>query len=234
MMIKRILLIDNEDLSETISEIEDLGKNQNIAIECYPLYIGLPDGNDVINSQGKIDVSLVRDKFLVQYSNLRFHMVASDFQLNDETIDGVKILNQFKSFPNTRKAKRILYSSELTEIIQGYLEDYKEGNKDFEASWKNFKALIQLDILDFLQRDEMEKPIVDNIRRVIENDEDFLIDELLGNGSLSFNSSIEIYEGLNFSEIAEKISSNDSQSLNFKKRLINLAVAHSAYLKDGE
>lgn len=230
-MSKNLLIIDNEDLTGTISEIEKLSRTKGISIECFPLYIGLPDGNDVINESGEIDIKLVKNKFNDKYGTIRFHMVASDFKLNDENIDGVEIIRQFNNITNTKKASKILYSSELIEIVQEYLDSYKKKS-DFDKSWNSFKTLIKLTILDFSKREDVEKNIVNFIEKISEQEDDFIIDQLLGNKDLRFNPSIEIYDGLSFNQIAEKISKNDPSSLTFKKKLIELAISHFGYLEN--
>jgi hypothetical protein len=230
-MAKRLLIVDNDDLTETISEIEKLAKAKRISIECFPLLIGLPDGNEVIED-GKISIALVKEKLASEYGSLRFHMIASDFRLNDEHVDGVEILRQFGAITNTRKAKRILYSAELEEIVQEYLDGYKNQQKNFQDSWDSFRTLIKLEILDFTKRENVEQSIVDAIARISEQEDDFILEELLANKDLRFNSTIEIYEGLTFGEIADKICGNDSLSLNLKKKIIQMTISHLAHLEN--
>jgi hypothetical protein len=231
-MYKKLLLIDNEDLTETITTIENLAKGKGFGVECYPLYIGLPDGNDVVDEAGKIKIPLVFEKLKKLYGNTRFHLIASDFNLNEENgIDGIRILNSLESQINTKKSKRVLYSSQLIDIVEDYLKLYKEDN-DFDGAWLKFKSLIRLNILDFLLRDDMEKNIVDKLEKIIEQEDDFIIEELLANSDLKFNPSLEIYNDFTFKEIADKILVNDPSSLKFKKKLIQLSISHFGYLEN--
>lgn len=231
-MAKRILLIDNDDLTESIITLNDLARKKNIPIECYPLQVGLPDGNDVVDINGKIDFNLVLAKFNELYGNLRFHIMASDFKLNDDIIDGVEIIRRFNAIPNTIKTGKILYSSELEEIVQKYLDDYKNGTKNFQSSWTSFKTLIKLNILDFAKREVIEESILNYIQKISEQEDDFIVDELLANSDLEFNPSLEIYSDFKFKEIADKILTNDPSSLKFKKKLIQLSISHFGYLKN--
>lgn len=231
-MAKNLLIIDNEGLSETVREIKDLCTRKNFAVECYPFYIGLPEGNNVINNEGKIDIELIKREFTNKYGSIRFHMVASDFVLNDEKIDGTNIINLFNNFPNTKKSKKILYSSEIDEIIESYLNKYKEGAADFENTWENFKTLIRIEIIDFVKRDAIEKKIADNIEKVEDDSDDFIMENLLANSDLKFKKLLEIYEGKTFSEIATLIKQEDSQSVNFKKKLIEYSIANLSELND--
>lgn len=231
-MAKKLLLIDNEDLTETIATIENLSKGKGFEIKCYPLYVGLPSGNDVVDEKtGRIKISLIHEKLKVLYGNTRFNLIASDFNLEDPEIDGIKVLSSLDSQINVKNAKRILYSSQLIDIVEDYLKIYKDDD-NFDGAWTKFKSLIRLNILDFLLRDDVEKNIVDKIEKIIEQEDDFILGELLNNPDLTFNPSIEIYEGLTFAEIADKILANDSQSVKFKKKLIQLAISNIGYLKN--
>jgi len=231
-MAKNLLIIDNDEQSEAIIELKAQATKKGITLNCYPFYIGLPDGNDVINAAGKIDSTLVGEKFEKEYGSIRFHMVASDFKLNDDLIDGITIIKKFNNITNTAKAKKILYSSELEEIVQDYLNDHKSNKKSFNETWDKFKTLIKIDIVDFVKREEMEGKIISYIEKVEDDNNDFIVDNLLANGDLKFKALLEIYNDLNLNEIAEKITKNDSQSVNFKKKLIELAIAELIELKD--
>lgn len=231
-MAKNLLLIDNEDLSETIYQLKEEAKKKSIDLDCFPLYIGLPDGNDVVDNSGKIDLKLVRKKFEDMYGMIRFHMVASDFKLNDEFIDGTDIIKQFNNITNTAKSKKILYSSELEEIVQGYLNDHKKNKKTFDETWDKFKTLIKIHIVDFAKREEMEKKIISSIEKIVDDNNDFIIENLLANGDLEFKGLIEIYQGLTLKEITSKLLENDSQANRFKKKLIELAVSELIELQN--
>lgn len=230
-MAKNLLIIDNEDLTETIQVLNEQAKKKGIALNCYPLYIGLPDGNSVVDEEGKINLKLIKEKFEKEYGTIRFHMVASDFKLNDELIDGTDIIKQFNNISNTLKAKKILYSSELEDIVQGYLNDHKKNKKTFDETWDKFKTLIKIAIIDFAKREEIEKKIIYNIQKVEDDNNDFILDNLLKNGDLEFKGLLEIYNGLSLNDIANRITNNDSQAIIFKKKLIELSIAELIELK---
>lgn len=232
-MAKNLLIIDNEDLTETIQVLNEQARKKGIALNCYPLYIGLPDGNSVVNEEGKINLKLIKEKFEKEFGTIRFHMVASDFKLNDELIDGTDIIKQFNNISNTLKAKKILYSSELEEIVEGYLNDHKKNVKTFDDTWDKFKTLIKIDIIDFAKREEIEEKIISNIQKIEDDNNDFILDNLLQNGDLEFKGFVEIYNGLRLRDIARKITNNDSQAIIFKKKLIELSIAELIELKNG-
>ncbi len=206
-MTKLLLIVDNDDLTNTIEDIYDKARKKGISVECFPLQVGLPDGNDTIDENGRISMALVLDKLRNLYGNRRFHMVASDFDFNDASgIDGIKILSGLNSINNTKNSKRILYSSQLVDIVQDYLNLYKD-EQDFQSAWLKFKSLIKLDIIDFILRDDVETNIVNHLEKIIEKEDDFILKELIENSDLSFNPSIEIYDGLTFKGISKNYKS---------------------------
>jgi hypothetical protein len=233
-MTKQLLIVDNDDQSEAIDKINSLVKDKQFKIECTQFNVGLPDGNDVVGENGRIDMRLVKEKYERDFGARRFHLIAFDFKLNEpeDGIDGVALIKSFNGYPKTTKAKKILYSSELTEIVQGYLDDYK-ANSNYEKVWDKFKTLINLEILDFCKREDYEKKIVGYIEKIVEKEDDFILDKLRGNKDLLFNPSIEIYQGMNFDQIADKIESNDFDSPKFRKNLIELAIANLSHLNNG-
>jgi hypothetical protein len=232
-MAKQLLIIDNDDQSDAIDKINKIAKEKGIDINCLQFNVGLPDGNDVIDQSGRIDMALVREKFENLYGSRRFHAIAFDFRLNEPVggIDGIELLKYFNLLEKTRKAKKILYSSELTEIVEEYLNNYRTTS-NYEEAWSNFKTLINLEILGFHKKEEYEEKVIQYMGKINDSEEDFIVEELRSNKGLSFNPSIEIYEGLTFDEIADRIESGDSQSMKFKRKLLELAIANLAYLKN--
>lgn len=231
-MAKKLLIIDNEDLTETKEQLEGLAKKEGFAIEVSTFHIGLPDGNSVVNDQGIIDLNLVKEKFLKEFGFKKFQMVASDFRLGDDITDGMHIINFFNGLPNTKNAQKILYSSEIDEVIQQYLDDYKDERADYDETWKKFKILFKLKIVDFSKREDIEIKIVSYLKKNTDQADDFIIEFLLENGGLKFLPIFEIYEDLDLKSIAEKITSADSQSLKFKRKLIELGIAGLLKLDD--
>lgn len=224
----RLLIVDNDDQTEGIDEIQSLCKSKSFTIECHQFNVGLPDGRDVLDDEGKIDMKKVRLKFEKMYGRYRFHMIIFDFKLNDDFVDGLTIIKALQGFNITKKAKKMLYSSELDNIVQGYLDRYKDNDSSFDATWSKFKMLIKLDIIDFCKREVYENKVVEYIPKVIEDENDYIVDELRSHPDLKFNNSISTYRGHNLKEIGDLINKKDSSSDNFKRELIQMAIAEMA------
>ncbi|WP_294670595.1 hypothetical protein [uncultured Fluviicola sp.] len=231
---KTLLIIDNDDQTEAIDKINSIAQRFNLGINCIQFNVGLPDGNDVVNEQGRIDLNLVMEKFEREYSSRRFHMIAFDFKLNEPEeeknfVDGVSLIKRFNSLHRLKNSKKILYSSELNEIVETYLNDYRDTS-DFESAWGKFKTLINLEIVDFCKREDYEEKVVEHIKKVHDQGDDFLIEELKGNGDLKLNAAVDVYEGLTLNQIAKKIEEDDNLSESFKKKILALTIAHLSHL----
>lgn len=231
-MTKQLLIVDNEDQSDAIDKINSIVKNKPFSINCLQFNVGLPDGNDVISADGRIDMELVRKKYEKEFGFRRFHLIAFDFKLNDPNVDGVTIIKQFNAIGKTRKAKKILYSSELSEIVQDYLDGFRV-NIDYEDTWSKFKTLINIEILDFCKKEDYEAKAVSLIEKISEQEDDFILEELRAHRELFFNNAIEVFQDLSFDQIADKIENHDSEAVKFKRKLIQLAIAQLAQLKNG-
>ncbi|MBW7941594.1 MAG: hypothetical protein H3C64_04165 [Candidatus Kuenenia stuttgartiensis] len=232
-MVKQLLIIDNDDQSAAIERIHAAARTKPFTVNCTQFNVGLPDGNDVVDANGKIDMALVREKYEREFGSRKFHLIAFDFKLNDTTVDGVTLIKQFNSIGKTRKASKMLYSSELTEIVQEYLNEYRDKS-DYDSAWGKFKTLINLEILDFCKREDYESKAVQFLDKISENDNDIILGELRGSKDLFFNAAIEVYNGLTLDEIADKIEGGDPEVPKFKKKLIELAIANLSELKDEE
>jgi hypothetical protein len=220
----QVLIIDNEDQEEGIIKITDLVKSKSFTTECHQFKVGLPDGRKMIDENGRIDMKLVNREFEKEFGSRRFHMILFDFNLNDPDVDGVSLIKTFNNRTSTKKAKKILYSAELEEVVQGYLDTYKNEG-EFENAWDKFKTLIKLEIIDFCKKEDYEAKAVEYMPKVDIVDNDYLIDELSSHSDLKFNDSVRNYSGRTLSEIALLIQEGDSGTNNFKKEIIHMAVS---------
>jgi len=218
-----LLIVDNEDQTDAIEEIYKLVQNKNFTIECFQFNVGLPDGRNVVNpDSGLIEKHQIIKEFNKMYLNRRFDMIAFDYNLDDEKIFGTDVIKTFNGIAKTSRAKKVMYSAELVNIVQEVLEKYKE-DQQFDPAWKSFKTLIQIEIMDFCQRDTYEKNIVNLISKSEVDKLNSLIDLLRGSADLSFNDSIKTYSDKTFGEIADLIETNDSLSEKFLEEYFQMS-----------
>jgi hypothetical protein len=220
-----LLIIDNEDQSDAIEAIHEKVKDKNFTIECFQFNVGLPAGGNVINTaSGKIKKSLIISEYNKKYGSRRFDMVAFDYNLEDENIFGIDVIKTFNGLPKTSRSKKIMYSAELTSVVQEQLEKYKEGSP-YDPVWNKFKTLIQIEIMDFCEREHYEDKIIDLISKTEPDKTMNLIIKLRASSDLSFNNTIHTYSDKNFGEIADLIEMNDPLSEKFLNEYYELSLA---------
>lgn len=131
---KRILIIDNEDLEDEISNLKLKTQKKGIEIDCYQFNVGSATLPEVL-SDNRIDIEKVKNIFLEKYSIRRYHLVCFDYELGPDEINGVDILSALKPF--LPKSQFLFYSSRLDKIVRGLLEEYKGDAESFKKVKKS-------------------------------------------------------------------------------------------------
>jgi hypothetical protein len=138
---------------------------------------------------------------------------------------GIDVIRIFNSLPKTSRSKKIMYSAELTGIVQEQLENYKKGKSAYDTVWKVFKSLIDIEIMDFCERDNYEDKIVSLISKTEPDKIEKLITKLRGSSDLTFNDTIKTYSDKNFGEIADLIEENHILTEKFLNEYYDLSLA---------
>jgi len=229
-MERSCLLIDNEDQSASIEEIEREAKKNSLIIKCHQFNVGSTMEPRFLTNN-VIDTGKVTEEFNKQFSNISFDLIAFDWDLDDESINGVELIRIFQQEGIRRSTPKLLYSGVLKIKIEGLLEEYKSGKVDFKTAWKHIKTLIEINIVDFKDRDEYEKSIVLYLKKNSPILEEILLKELRSNKDLKFHGLIGALEGKTFEDVANTIEKRADIAESFKVNLIEQATAYLADIK---
>jgi len=229
-MERNCLLIDNEDQSSSIEEIEREARKNNVSIKCHQFNVGSTTEPRFL-TENKIDPTKVIQEFNSQFNGISFDLIAFDWDLDDEQTNGVELIRVFQHEGIRRSTPKLLYSGVLKVKIEGLLEEYKAGKIDFKAAWKDIKTLIEINIVDFKDRDEYEKSIVSYLKKNSPVLEEILLKELRNNKDLKFHGLIGSLEGKTFEEVADTIELRADIAEGFKISLIEQATAYLADMK---
>ncbi|MGV1011768.1 MAG: hypothetical protein ACOYBS_04910 [Flavobacterium sp.] len=228
---KTCLLIDNENQISNIETIEREGKKIGTPIKCYQFNVGSTNNPEFL-TDNKIDLKKVIEEFRNQYGGVTFDLIAFDWSLDDEGINGVELIRCFQENKLRRSTPKLLYSGELKVEMESILNLYKEGKIEFKKAWNQIKTLVEIDIVDFKDRDEYEMAIVNYLHKNTPGLETILVKELRNNSDLKFLGNFEKFENKTFDEIATIIENDPDRSIVFKRGLIEESVAFLADLKD--
>lgn len=226
-MVKKCIIIDNEDQSDEIEKMIRDARKKGITIECEQFNVG-STFEDSLLTDGKIDIEKVVAEYRNRFRGQTFHLAAFDWDLSDETIDGIELmrqLNHYKIFKNTPK---LLYSGLLEEKLSGKIDDYQEGRITKQVLLARIKMLISADIKDFVAREKYDSDII----RILEGTDetlDLIIEEELSKlPDLVFSSKFthEKFKGKTYGEISIILIEHDHLRNEFKKEIIQQVIAH--------
>ncbi|HMV10958.1 MAG TPA: hypothetical protein PKL56_01850 [Cyclobacteriaceae bacterium] len=225
-MEKFVLLVDNEKQDTNEEKIFRLGKSKRLNIKTLQFNVGNSQLTEVL-TKNKIDVRKVIDYYKLNFKKYHFDLIAFDWDLNDDSVDGVELIRQFRASNLLRKTNIVLYSGVLQVVVQEYFEAYRNDPTTFKSNWTHIKTLIDVPILGFFDRTNYEDKIVEELTNIakhihIEHD---LIRKLRENGNLVFNKINPLFEGKTFGEIADTIENDINNGHKFTVEFIDQALA---------
>lgn len=226
-MKKKVLIIDNEDQSEEIEQlIRDAGK-KGIGLECEQFKVGSTEETGLLTN-GKIDLSKVIKAYKERYRGTTFNLVAFDWDLNDDNIDGIELLRCFTHNKIFRNTKKVLYSGLLEIKLSSMLDDFKDNKIKKDFILKRIKTLVNADIIGFVERENYDKFIISALEKMDDSIDFILEDELSKFPDLQFKGAIghPSFRCKTYSEIIEIITNNDHLRNDLKRELIQHSMAY--------
>jgi hypothetical protein len=233
-MEKYCLIVDNEDRKDSIETLYREARRKNIKIICKQFNVGSSERDDLLTDE-RIDLKKVFAAFNDEFRGIVFDLIAFDWDLEDEYIDGIELIRQFKAEGIRNSSPKLLYSGALKEEIAGYCDKFADKTKlinNFDWLWKKLQPLIKIDIIDFVKRDNYERRIVEFLSKKEVNSDILIAKELNNHGALKIKNVYEKYQGLTLSEISQIIENDPQRGVKFLKEFIEMGVAHIVELND--
>ncbi|MGG5902097.1 hypothetical protein [Sphingobacterium daejeonense] len=228
-MIKNCIIFDNENQSEEVEKMIRQAKlSHGITLTCKQFSVGSIE-NDEFLTDGNIDIDKVESEFKKLYGKgQEFHLAAFDWDLGDENVDGVELIRQLHGRKILQKTPKILYSGLLEQKLSGELDDFKNGNINKQPLLLKLKALIKIDIIDFVEREVYDERIL-NIIKQCDDSLDYLLEgELTKYPDMLFKNSFANakLKDKTFAEILVIIDADDHLRNVFKKEIIEQTIAY--------
>lgn len=220
-MIRKCLIIDNEDQSSTIEKAKRLAKLKGLDIEFIQFNVGNPEYTEFL-TEGAINIPKVIDEYKKEYENETFHLAIFDWNLDDDVINGIELVRQLEANNILKNTPKIVVSAKLKIILNEIA--VAEESKRIER----LSVLVRSSIKDYIDRDNYE---VDIIKFFINNEDslDLNIEEVLKKfPTLKFEQNFinKKFNGKTFLEIANYLSNNDMIRNDFKKEIIQQVIAY--------
>lgn len=226
-MEKRCLIIDNEDQSSSIEEIQRLGKSSGLTILCDEFNVGMLSKDEFI-TDNKIDINKVINEFKIRHKSHTYHLAAFDWDFGDDIINGVELIRKFQENGLLTKTPKILYSGILKDEISSQLDKFERGAlpKSKLITWIN--TLIKVDVKNFVDRISYEREVITQLLKTDETLDLIIEEELKKFPQLIFQNSFtsNSFNGKTFSEIAKAIEENDLMRNQFKKEIVQQVIAY--------
>lgn len=225
-MEKNCLIIDNDDQSHEIEGIVRKASSKGFTLNCYQFNVGGTSREDLLNEDKLIEITKVIAAFNSEFKGIAFNLIAFDWDLSDESTNGIELIRQFQHSGIRVNTPKILYSGVLKEQISSMLQQFRDNKKTESqiVNWLN--SLIKTPIVDFVDRPEYANVIVSYLEK--SNDSlDFQIETELRNlKDFEFKSVFPLFAGKKFGEIADIIDSEILVGNKFKGELINQLISY--------
>lgn len=223
-MKKRVLLIDNEDITPKLIE---LGRKVKDA-EFEQLNIGSSQLTSVLTNN-KIDTEKVIKVFQQEFTTKKPHLICFDYELGPEDITGLDILIALKPFAG--RAQFLFYSSKIKEILEKILRKHRDGGMAEDKAKELLHTLITSKIEDFVGRGRELGDVINGIlakRR--ETLDDIFEDKIQEYGSFK----TDYFDCLEIRDLEQLLNGKDGRTMNLKRELVEQFVAHLIRLQDEE
>ncbi len=236
-MIKRTcLIVDNEDQTEEIEKLVRDARNQGIDLDCQQFEVGNTSYLEVLSS-GKIDLAKVEFEVKRRYKNIVFDIIAFDYELDDEEINGVELLRNFNKKRIFKYSPKLVYSgvldNVLKDIIEPSLDILKLKNKPDKAIIKQeglvkIKSLIRHRVFEYLDRDNRDAIIIKFLKEEIQSTELIVTQALRMYPEFKFENNFvnDNFQGKTFAEVADLLDNDDKLGSEFKREIIQQVVSY--------
>lgn len=236
-MIKRTcLIIDNEDQSEEIVKLVRDARNQGIDLDCHQFEIGMTSYLEVLSS-GKIDLTKIETEAKRRFKKITFDIIAFDYELDDEDINGVELLRNFNQKNIFKYSPKLVYSgvldNVLKDIIEPSLDILKLPSQPDKAiirqdGLSKIKSLIRYRVFDYLDRDHRDARIIKFLKEEIQSTELIVTQALRLYPDYKFENNFvnAEFNGKTFTELADFLENDEKLGNEFKREIIHQVISY--------
>jgi len=224
MKLKKILFIDDGDISSNIETITRNLKNKGFEVQANilnPKEQRFQIHNEESN-QLEADFGLIKAELSEKHFSIRYDLVACDFCFANDKLNGYEII---KWLINTSKGQKatirnaifISYSGEEGKFTKNIIENHE------------LIKLIKLKIHSFYTRDNnlsnaLSKLLLKEAETL--NLSNIIRDELEKYADYNFKNIYPKFQGKTLGDVAREIESDSHHGMEFQKHMVELTVAH--------
>jgi hypothetical protein len=226
-MERKCIIIDDQDQTSQIEEIVRLGKNKGIEIDCRQFNIGATFREDLLTG-GKIDINKVIPAYGRAFGGITFHLAAFDWDLSDENISGINIIQKFKEHRILPHTPKLLYSGLLKNEISSWVAKSRRGQMNASQIADNINTLIRASVVNFVDRTGYEKEIITILSKTDQTLDLIIEEELKKFPELVFKNSFinHSFNGRTYLEISKLLEESEVFKVDFKREIIQQVISY--------
>jgi hypothetical protein len=225
MIDKSCIIIDDEDQDEIVENLQVDANRLGIRLSCFQLnpqgeayYKNIGDENqpDYVIDLDKVSTALMTP----QYRRLRVDVIACDYDLGDDEVNGYELIRKLRGHLNYRR-EIILYSGNLNRVIAGILRE-----EDPRERFAQIRSLARANIREFNDKNDYRQSIITAISEdtfSLESELESLLDKY---GEWTFRSVFPPFSNLKLHNVLVEIESGSAKGKAFQKALLENAIAH--------
>ena len=232
MIHKRILVIDDNDMLDVLKSIARKAKEKQIELDYDQINIGGHIEPEVLDDKGNLDVDKTKALLKERFANRHFDIVACDYDLSVQNIDGVELLRKIGHECFYHGVRYIIYSGLLDNILNEKIQkgcDIDPTNstvKPKDNLIKEIRQLVNSNYLAFVSRENLEKATVDFLKNDITIED--VMDELASTYpdrrfAYDFINGIE---GKTLQEVKSMILNDDNLRIEVMKGLYEQSILY--------
>lgn len=225
MTLKKIFMIDDNNVDQIITNIKSKSKRKGIDVEFFLLN---PKESQFIDpTTNDIDPLKVRQSVIDNHKNIRYDIIACDFNFLSNSLNGYELIkwlinvSKGENF-SFKRAKFICYSSEEDKFTQQIIRN------------EEIIKLIRLNIYAFFKREKLVQELTTLIYNLHNkfSPTEHLQKRLNESPDLEFKYIYPPYKGKTLNQISDEIDCDTHHSREFQKHIMDLTYAHIVELNN--
>lgn len=227
MIERTCLLIDDEKQDSNFPAIIEEGRKYGIEINCLQFNVGNQERRDLLDNE-EISLEKVLAVFKKEFKATKIDLLAFDWNIGSG-IKGPNIIKYFNDHDVRRNVPKILYSGALKEEVENLCDEYRKNERmPFRSIWDQFNTLLTTNALAYAGKDNYEKELVQQLRKIDDTFESSIEHELRKFPEFKFKSGFpnENFKNKSFEEIANIIDGDKNLRNDLTKEITQQVVAY--------
>lgn len=232
MIHKRILVIDDNDMLDILKSIAKKAKSKNVEVDYDQLNVGGHIEPAVLDASNNLDIEKTKKLLRERFQNKHFDIVACDYDLSVQNIDGVELLRRIGRDCFHKRVRYIIYSGLLEDILREKIrigcdiDPEVSEIKPKDKLIKEIKQLVNSNYLAFVGREQLAETILNFLKN------DITIDDVFNELATSYPERRFAYnfvngmEGKTLREVKDMILNDDNLRLEFMKGIFEQSILY--------